>query len=125
MKVNVVTFKDPKDRKGALHLCASAAETIKSCERRILNMQKHIEEVKKKIDNLENELKNLSKLMTEVKSIEKNSEDILEKYQIQFDLTQLEIEDLRIQLLKRGLVSAQQKLENSGVPLSEIKETLK
>jgi len=117
MEFTNVGFKEPKDKRGALHLVASATGSKTALRRKIETMKNHIEEVKQKMSKLESELQKLNANIHECEIREELSDQIIQTYSNQYNLIETEILDLRLQLLRKGLKSTEAQLREGEILL--------
>lgn len=123
MRTTEARVELPKSKGAALRLAAGLALSKDQTERRRQNIMKHSTGVTDKIERLKEELQRLENQKEELLRTDETNEALLKKLQIEFDLTEAEILDVKLALIKKGLSNALEAAESSGLNLSDLKHT--
>lgn len=123
MEITMHESLRPKNKRGALKQAVQSSLILESKERKEKNIMKRQEEVQTKISRLELEL---DRLNNDLKILQEDKETYRQKIldlKTQFELTDLEIQDLRLQTLQRNLREQEALLRAAGIEAKPSKFT--
>lgn len=107
MKVNRVTYDEPKSKQAALHLAAYMIQQLDHCKQRKENLAMNKTNAEEKIKRLQETLLEIQNQIEKVDFTQKDWEDRVGLLKTKFSLTESEILETKSELLRQQITNLQ------------------
>jgi len=115
-RTQIYDFQEPKSKRAAATLAASLLIRKSALKKKEDNLMKHVSEVRTKLKGLQKELEKLEKTKEEILSASTINDSTIEALKVKFQLTEAEILQVKLQIIKEDLEKRRQAVEEATIP---------